>query len=63
MLENPVVSGQGYEESYATPVGKCEECGELVVPGYSGVLFEDELFCSTFCLVEHLRGKGVIEEI
>lgn len=63
MLENPVVSGQGYEESYATPIGKCEECHDPVFLGYSGVLFEDEIFCCTSCLVEHLIGKGVIEAI
>lgn len=63
MLENPLVSGQGFEESIATPVGKCEECGDSVFQGYSGVTFEDEIFCSTSCLVEHLVGKGVIEAI
>lgn len=63
MLENPIVSGQGYEESYATPVGKCEECGDLVFQDYEGVSFEDEIFCCTSCLVEHLIEKGVIEAI
>lgn len=63
MLENPLVSGQGYEETYATPVGKCAECKDLVYQGYSGVRFEDELFCCTSCLVDHLKSDGVIEEI
>lgn len=63
MLENPLVSGQGYEETYAVPVGKCEGCGDSVFQGYSGVKFEDEIFCCTSCLVEHLVGEGVIEAI
>lgn len=28
MIENPMVSGQGYEESYVAPVGRCEECNK-----------------------------------
>lgn len=63
MLENPLVSGQGYEETYATPVGKCAECKDLVYRGYEGVLFEDEIFCGTSCLTDHLKKSGTIEEI
>lgn len=63
MLENPMVLGQGYEEAYATLVGKCAECKDLVFEGYSGVTFEDEIFCCTTCLVDHLKGDGAIEDI
>lgn len=63
MLENPIVLGQGYEEAYATPVGKCAECKDLVFEGYSGVVFEDEIFCCSSCLVDHLKSHGAIENI
>ena len=63
MLENPMVLGQGFEESFAAPVGKCTECKDLVFEGYSGVMFEDGIFCCTSCLVDHLKSNSVIEEI
>ena len=63
MLENPLVSGQGYEETYAAVVGKCTECGDLVHQGYEGVTFDDEIYCSTSCLTDHLIKSGAIEEI
>lgn len=63
MLENPMVTGQSFEESYATPEGQCVECRDFVFQGYEGVLFEDELFCCTSCLESHLKKVGAIQEI
>ena len=63
MIENPMVSGQGYEESYVAPVGRCEECNDLVFQGYEGLLFVDQLFCCTSCLENHLKKSGAIQEI
>ncbi|MGX9134015.1 hypothetical protein ACWV26_06495 [Rummeliibacillus sp. JY-2-4R] len=63
MLENPLVIGQGYKETYATPVGRCIECNDLVFGGYEGVLFEDEIFCSTSCLADHLEKSDAVQSI
>lgn len=63
MLENPMVAGLGYEETYASPVGRCKECKDLVFQGYEGVMFEDQVFCCTSCLADHLKKVGVIQEI
>lgn len=63
MLENPMVNGQGFHETYASPVGRCEECNDSVFQGYEGVLFLDKLFCCTSCLENHLKKSGAIQEI
>lgn len=65
-MENPMVTGYGYEEPLLAPkkIGGCnyKHCSEELYEG-EGYEFDGYLYCSTGCIGEHLVEENAAVDL
>lgn len=65
MIENPVVSGEGFEEQLSMkPIGTChyKYCDETIYKN-DGFEFEGWIYCCTSCVAEQLLEEDAIVDL